>query len=392
MRTNVETLAKKLKEKVSGIRNHIVDKIEKPLKDWIKDNGVALDSAKQKVQNEINRIKKIIKGEDSSVSDKKLQELVEKITSKLRGLDDQVVHDLNTPDLKAWVEKEHNALEDALDLFQAFYIAARSNLGKTIDDAFTQLKDKIGNIDVQLNNEKRMLDTIVSESKEIFRKTEKLAKDLAEPESGIPKDIKSLEGEITNLQHELRKLINVIDSADLTSRIRLVGSALDAGKQAVIAHIDKIASDLKDKIAVASNAIKNNAQQNFAASKEKELKELEALVKQKISEIENIITNDRENGLKGLLGRLKANETKLQDAQKQCDLVKMSTYLNMYLTKAIEYAKDQFKSETKTRKDVNLLSLVSYNLFLACPTTPTAPTKSPTGSSRCPKKSPTSNP
>ncbi|GBE63111.1 hypothetical protein, conserved [Babesia ovata] len=566
--TNVETLAKKLKEKVSGIRNHIVDKIEKPLKDWIKDNGVALDSAKQKVQNEINSfkdkyetihqqlegIKKIIKGEDSSVSDKKLQELVEKITSKLRGLDDQVVHDLSglqskiaepiekyfthvtaalthgvrgagativenfvnqfkgassltdTPDLKAWVEKEHNALEDALgsyrfsfvkrtveelckhnsatqgknifdvikdemkhnvrstmteyvkqnafknkmtnynahignpgqesditihgaiqaviakiqalnlaydgttiadsdlhdlkstlpasmellklkiadvigvvtavdsgiqtsfqkftDLFQAFYIAARSNLGKTIDDAFTQLKDKIGNIDVQLNNEKRMLDTIVSESKEIFRKTEKLAKDLAEPESGIPKDIKSLEGEITNLQHELRKLINVIDSADLTSRIRLVGSALDAGKQAVIAHIDKIASDLKDKIAVASNAIKNNAQQNFAASKEKELKELEALVKQKISEIENIITNDRENGLKGLLGRLKANETKLQDAQKQCDLVKMSTYLNMYLTKAIEYAKDQFKSETKTRKDVNLLSLVSYNLFL----------------------------
>ncbi|CDR71789.1 hypothetical protein, conserved [Babesia bigemina] len=114
-----------------------------------------------------------------------------------------------------------------------------------------------------------------------------------------------------------------------------------------------ITSKVTSDSATAKRSIKQEALRMFADTKEKELEALKGLVTQKYTEIGEIIQQDLESGLKGMMGKMKANDTYLDTLQKQTEIRTATTQVRMYLEELLQYVEDQVKISTaqQTKKD-----------------------------------------
>ncbi|GBE63226.1 hypothetical protein, conserved [Babesia ovata] len=119
---------------------------------------------------------------------------------------------------------------------------------------------------------------------------------------------------------------------------------------------EDIKSSVSTETKRSKTQIKNEALQKFAKTKEKELNELKKIVATQKAEIEKILKNDRANGLKGFLLKLKGvsgkdlESLKISDAMSstgdkmRMQFAKLSDDFRNYLYPMLEYIGEQVKT------------------------------------------------
>ncbi|CDR97498.1 hypothetical protein BBBOND_0314000 [Babesia bigemina] len=111
---------------------------------------------------------------------------------------------------------------------------------------------------------------------------------------------------------------------------------------------DSLATHVKLRIA----AIRNSALSQFAQSKAAALQKLQELVERENAAIKKIIEEDLESGLKGMMGKMKDNQTFLDTLQTQTELRTATPQVRMFVDVLLQYVESEVQTSTgQTKKD-----------------------------------------
>ncbi|CDR71554.1 hypothetical protein, conserved, partial [Babesia bigemina] len=125
----------------------------------------------------------------------------------------------------------------------------------------------------------------------------------------------TIKGYITQLQSEMRELkksLNSLNAGELTKEMQAVRAEFVKTQDKIILYIKLVSEQSKSLAIEAAIDIKKSALSQFATSKAAVLQKLKQLVEKEKGEIERIIEEDLESGLKGMMKKMKEKESTLE--------------------------------------------------------------------------------
>ncbi|CDR71568.1 hypothetical protein, conserved [Babesia bigemina] len=124
-----------------------------------------------------------------------------------------------------------------------------------------------------------------------------------------------------------------------------------------------IISNVKTQVTERTEHIQKEAKRGYLTRIRKLFNEIEGKVGIEIRKLNDIITSDLKNGVKGFMNCINGNKNLLETLKNEIYLPSMSFNLNKFLTTLMHYIKTQVSGDSALKSDVRSISLLSHTLL-----------------------------